>query len=48
MWTFDNQHTHMHTRRRNFRQNWNLNVTAPVSGNYYPVNSRIYMQVSFD
>lgn len=32
--------------RRNFRPTWKLNVTEPVAGNYYPVNSRMYMQVS--
>ena len=32
--------------RRNFRPTWKLNVTEPVAGNYYPVNSRIFMQVS--
>jgi len=28
-------------RVRNFRPSWNLTVTDPVSGNYYPVNSAI-------
>ena len=28
-------------RVRNWRPTWNLTVTEPVSGNYYPVNSRI-------
>lgn len=32
-------------RRRNYRPTWKLNVTEPVAGNYYPVNSRIFMQV---
>ncbi|XP_048256757.1 lysosomal alpha-mannosidase-like isoform X2 [Haliotis rufescens] len=31
-------------RQRNHRDTWDLNVTEPVSQNYYPVNSRIYMQ----
>jgi len=31
-------------RKRNYRPTWKLNVTEPVSGNYYPVNSRIYIQ----
>ncbi|GIY01663.1 lysosomal alpha-mannosidase, partial [Caerostris darwini] len=31
-------------RKINFRPTWKLNVTEPVSGNYYPVNSRIYVQ----
>ena len=28
-------------RVRNHRPTWKLNITEPVSGNYYPVNSRI-------
>ncbi|KYO34592.1 lysosomal alpha-mannosidase [Alligator mississippiensis] len=31
-------------RRRNFRPTWNLSQTEPVAGNYYPVNSRIYIK----
>ncbi|XP_029440965.1 lysosomal alpha-mannosidase [Rhinatrema bivittatum] len=31
-------------RRRNSRETWELNQTEPVSGNYYPVNSRIYIK----
>nr|XP_051693843.1 lysosomal alpha-mannosidase isoform X6 [Oryctolagus cuniculus] len=30
-------------RRRNYRPTWNLNQTEPVAGNYYPVNTRIYI-----
>ncbi|XP_059093937.1 lysosomal alpha-mannosidase-like [Tigriopus californicus] len=30
-------------RERNFRPTWNLNVTEPIAGNYYPINSRIAM-----
>ncbi|KAM4888684.1 lysosomal alpha-mannosidase [Thomomys bottae] len=30
-------------RRRNFRPTWELAQTEPVAGNYYPVNSRIYI-----
>lgn len=33
--------------RLNHRDTWNLNQTEPVAGNYYPVNSRIYIQVLF-
>lgn len=31
-------------RKRNYRPTWQLNITEPVSGNYYPVNSRIFIQ----
>lgn len=31
-------------RRRNFRETWPLMQTEPVAGNYYPVNSRIYVK----
>ncbi|XP_036748766.2 lysosomal alpha-mannosidase isoform X2 [Manis pentadactyla] len=30
-------------RRRDHRPTWELNQTEPVAGNYYPVNSRIYI-----
>ncbi|XP_006161046.1 lysosomal alpha-mannosidase [Tupaia chinensis] len=30
-------------RRRDYRPTWTLNQTEPVAGNYYPVNSRIYI-----
>ncbi|XP_048377727.1 lysosomal alpha-mannosidase isoform X2 [Stegostoma tigrinum] len=33
-------------RRRDYRPTWQLNQTEPVAGNYYPVNSRIYMKDS--
>ncbi|XP_064633968.1 lysosomal alpha-mannosidase-like [Lineus longissimus] len=32
------------TRIRDFRPTWKLGVNEPVAGNYYPVNSRIYIQ----
>ena len=31
--------------RLDHRETWNLTVVDPVSGNYYPVTSRIYIQV---
>lgn len=31
-------------RTRDYRPTWNYNVTEPVSGNYYPVNSRIWIK----
>lgn len=33
-------------RRRNFRPTWNLNLTEPVSANYYPVVSRMSIEDS--
>lgn len=30
-------------RKRNFRPTWQMDVTEPVAGNYYPVNSHIYL-----
>lgn len=30
-------------RRKDYRPTWSLTVTEPVSGNYYPINSHIYM-----
>jgi lysosomal alpha-mannosidase len=30
-------------RVRNFRPTWNYTITEPTSGNYYPVNSRIFI-----
>ncbi|KJE92298.1 lysosomal alpha-mannosidase [Capsaspora owczarzaki ATCC 30864] len=32
----------MQRRDLNYRPTWKLNVTEPVAGNYYPVNSRIH------
>ena len=31
-------------RTRNYRPTWKLDVTEPVSANYFPVNSRIFVQ----
>lgn len=31
-------------RRRDYRPTWNYTVHEPVSGNYYPVNSRIWIK----
>ena len=31
--------------RLNHRETWNLTVVDSISGNYYPVTSRIYIQV---
>ena len=32
------------TRVRDFRPTWKLNQTEPVSGNYFPINSRIFIR----
>ncbi|XP_035261901.1 lysosomal alpha-mannosidase [Anguilla anguilla] len=31
-------------RRRDFRPTWVLKQTEPIAGNYYPINSRIYIK----
>ncbi|XP_054394463.2 lysosomal alpha-mannosidase isoform X8 [Pongo abelii] len=33
-------------RRQDYRPTWKLNQTEPVAGNYYPVNTRIYITVA--
>ncbi|XP_035227790.1 lysosomal alpha-mannosidase-like isoform X2 [Stegodyphus dumicola] len=40
----DSNGREMVLRKRNYRPTWTLNLTEPVSGNYYPVNSRIFIQ----
>ncbi|XP_015929798.1 lysosomal alpha-mannosidase isoform X1 [Parasteatoda tepidariorum] len=40
----DSNGREMVERKRNFRPTWVLNVSEPVAGNYYPVNSRIYIR----
>jgi len=32
------------TRKRNFRPTWNLTVTEPIAGNYYPVNTGAFIR----
>ncbi|XP_060711191.1 lysosomal alpha-mannosidase isoform X2 [Hemiscyllium ocellatum] len=34
------------TRRRDYRPTWKFEQTEPVAGNYFPVNSRIYIKDS--
>jgi hypothetical protein len=36
----------MQRRRRNHRPTWELNVTEPVSGNFYPLTAAMYIEVS--
>lgn len=31
-------------RRRDYRPTWNYTMNEPVSGNYYPINSRIWIK----
>jgi lysosomal alpha-mannosidase len=40
----DSMGMEMQKRVRNFRPSWNLTVTEPASGNYYPVQSAIYIK----
>ena len=34
----------MQERKVNYRPTWKLSITEPVAGNYYPVNSRMYIR----
>lgn len=34
--------------RKDFRPTWNLKQTEPIAGNYYPINSRAFIKVTFD
>ena len=42
-WWTDANGREMQKRVRNHRSSWNLNVTQPVSGNYFPVSSRMFI-----
>ena len=43
-WWTDANGREMQQRIKNYRATWDLNITEPVAGNYYPVNSRIFIQ----
>ena len=43
-WWTDANGREMQERIRNYRKTWPLTNTEPVAGNYYPVNSRIFIQ----
>jgi Glycosyl hydrolases family 38 C-terminal domain len=40
----DSNGRHFVQRQRNYRPSWNLNVYEPVAGNFYPVNSAMYIE----
>ena len=43
-WYTDSSWEEMQKRVYNHRDTWNLNVTNPVSGNYYPMNSMAFLK----
>jgi lysosomal alpha-mannosidase len=43
-WYTDSNNREMQTRIRDYRPTWKWDNTAPVAGNYYPVDSRIYFR----
>jgi len=52
-WYTDSQGQEMQKRRYNYRPTWPLNVTEPVAGNYYPMNSAAFLrsgnaQITYD
>ena len=40
----DSNGLEMQERILNYRETWDVSITQPVSGNYYPVNSAIFIQ----
>ena len=43
----DSNGREMIKRVRDFRPSWKLDVTEPVSGNYYPLTAAMYIKVRF-
>jgi len=43
-WYTDSQGLEFEERRLNYRPTWNLTVTEPVAGNYYPVDVAMFIQ----
>lgn len=43
-WYTDSNGLDFMERRRNFRPSWNLTVTEPVAGNYYPMTTGVYLK----
>ena len=43
----DSNGLEMQKRKLNHRDTWDLNITEPVSGNYYPINAMISINDSF-
>ena len=41
----DSNGREMVKRVRDYRPTWKLNVTEPVSGNYYPLTASMYIKV---
>lgn len=41
------KHTDLVTFRRNHRATWEFKTSEPVAANYYPINSRVYINVGF-
>jgi len=42
----DSNGLEMQYRKRNWRKTWQLNVSQPVAGNYYPINTAIIINDS--
>jgi len=46
VWFTDSNGREFQTRKRNYRPTWNLTVTEPVAGNYYPINAAAFLRDS--